>query len=122
MRRWGLFMSKKPKTFHDIVEKNFEQLDLYTTAITRAHGENHPEAFEVRELFETINQKVQEAGGDKPDLNTEFTKLRIITENYKAPKGVCGTYVGTYNMLSEIDEIYYGKQVKGEINYAKSSY
>src|SRR5699024_4099630 len=43
------------QTFNEVITNHFEKLDLYTTAITRAHGKNHPEAFEVRELFETIS-------------------------------------------------------------------
>ena len=35
-------------------EANDEMLDLYTNAITKAHGKNHPEVFEVRKLYETI--------------------------------------------------------------------
>lgn len=102
-------MSRTVTPFNEIVEKNFEQLDLYTTAITRAHGKSHPEAFEVRELFEKINAKVQDAGSEKPDLADEFAQLRNITNNYKAPKGVCGTYVGTYNMLSEAHQAYHAE-------------
>lgn len=97
------------KSFEDILHKDFEQLDLYTRAITRAHGKSHPEAFDVREVFEKIHEKVQTTGDCKPDLHSEFIKIRILTENYKAPKGVCGTYVGTYNMLAELDEAYYTK-------------
>ena len=41
----------------EFFEKNDETLDLYTKAITRAHGKNHPEVFEVRNLY----QKIQEA-------------------------------------------------------------
>lgn len=100
---------QKKESFEEIIAKDFELIDLYTKAITRAHGESHPEAFDVREVFEQINEKAQTAGETKPDLDAEFTKLRIITENYRAPKGVCGTYVGTYKMLSELDAAYYAQ-------------
>jgi iron-sulfur cluster repair protein YtfE (RIC family) len=99
-------MSEQTKTFNEIVENYFEKLDLYTTAITRAHGKNHPEAFEVRELFETLNTKVKEAGTSKPNLDAEFAQLRKVTDNYTIPGDVCETYAGTYNMLSEADEAY----------------
>ena len=99
-------MSEQIRTFNKVVEDDFSKLDLYTTAITRAHGENHPEAFEVRELFEKINAKVTDAGTSKPNLDEEFTKLREITNHYTIPEDVCETYAGTYNMLSELDKSY----------------
>ncbi|OCA89333.1 hypothetical protein A8F94_23555 [Bacillus sp. FJAT-27225] len=61
-------------------------MDLYTIAITRAHGKNHPEVFEVRALFEGINEKVKEAGASNPSLDAEFTQLRKITDNYMIPE------------------------------------
>ncbi len=100
-------MSEQTVTFNEVVENNFSTLDLYTTAITRAHGKNHPEAFEVRELFEVMNEKVKEAGTEKPNLDEEFTKLRNITDNYTIPGDVCETYAGVYNMLSEADKSYH---------------
>lgn len=100
-------MSEQTVPFNEIVENYSSKLDLYTTAITRAHGKNHPEAFEVRELFEVMNDKVKEAGKEKPNLDEEFTKLRDITDNYTIPGDVCETYAGVYNMLSEADKSYH---------------
>src|SRR5690625_3715783 len=100
-------MSEQLATFHEVAEKYFSTLDLYTTAITRAHGKNHPEAFEVRELFEAMNAKVQKAGTNKPHLDEEFAQLRKITANYKIPGDVCETYASVYIMLAEIDKSYH---------------
>ncbi|AQL55595.1 MULTISPECIES: iron-sulfur cluster repair di-iron protein, ric [Bacillales] len=94
------------QTFNEVITNHFEKLDLYTTAITRAHGKNHPEAFEVRELFEKLSKKVKDAGANKPDLDVEFAQLRKITNNYAIPGDVCETYAGTYEMLSEVDKAY----------------
>lgn len=94
------------QTFNELITNHFEKLDLYTTAITRAHGKNHPEAFEVRELFETISGKVKDEGTNKPDLDAEFAQLRKITDNYTIPGDVCETYAGTFEMLSEVDKAY----------------
>ncbi|MFL2116476.1 iron-sulfur cluster repair di-iron protein, ric [Marinilactibacillus psychrotolerans] len=94
------------QTFNEVITNHFEKLDLYTTAITRAHGKNHPEAFEVRELFETISGKVKDVGTNKPDLDAEFAQLRKITDNYTIPGDVCETYAGTFEMLSEVDKAY----------------
>jgi len=100
-------MSEQIITFNTVVERDFSKLDLFTTAITRAHGKSHPEVFEVRALFETMHSKIKEAGINNPDLDTEFTKLRKITDHYTVPKDVCETYAGTYEMLSEADKAYY---------------
>ncbi|MFL2132756.1 iron-sulfur cluster repair di-iron protein, ric [Desemzia sp. FAM 24101] len=93
-------------TFNEAANKNFEKLDLFTAAITRAHGKNHPEAFEVRDLFSAINEKTHAAGSAKPDLDAEFTQLREITDNYVIPGDVCETYAAVYNMLLETDQAY----------------
>lgn len=92
--------------FNNLVKNYFEKLALYTSAITRAHGESHAEAFEVRELFETISEKVKGAGETKPDLHAEFSQLRNVTDNYTIPNDVCETYAGTYELLSELDKAY----------------
>lgn len=93
-------------TFNKTGSKYFPKLELFTLAITRAHGKNHPEAFEVHELFNTINAKTKEAGLTKPDLDNEFARLRVITDDYTVPQDVCETYAAVYNMLSEIDKAY----------------
>ncbi|HLR65522.1 MAG TPA: iron-sulfur cluster repair di-iron protein, ric [Virgibacillus sp.] len=100
-------MSNQTATFNEVVENNFSTLDLYTTAITRAHGENHPEAFEVRELFEVMNEKIKETGANNVNLDEEFTRMRDVTDNYTIPGDVCETYAGVYNMLSEADKSYH---------------
>lgn len=92
--------------FKEAVNNHFKQLDLFTSAITRAHGKNHPEAFEVRELFSKIKEKTQAAGIANPNLDTEFSKLREVTNQYAVPDDVCETYAAVYNMLSEIDRAY----------------
>lgn len=97
----------KQTTFNEIAKNYADDLDLYTTAITRAHGKSHPEAFEVRELYEGIQEKVTETDTDKPNLDEEFTQLRNITDNYTIPGDVCETYAAVYNMLAELDEAYH---------------
>ena len=94
-------------TFKEATKHYFEKLELFTVAITRAHGKNHPEAFEVRELFSAMNEKTKEAGSGKPDLEAEFTQLRMITNHYTIPGDVCETYAGVYNMLSKTDQAYH---------------
>lgn len=92
--------------FEEVVNKNFEKLELFTTAITRAHGKNHPEAFEVMELFNTMKEKIQTSDGAKPGLGREFKQLREVTDQYTIPDDVCETYASVYNMMSELDRAY----------------
>ena len=100
-------MSEQTRTFNEVIEEYSSKLDLFTSAITRAHGKHYPETFEVRELYEVMNAKIKEAGTDKPNLDEEFTRLRKITDNYTIPGDVCETYAGAYNMLSEADKTYH---------------
>ena len=100
-------MTEQTATFHDFTNNHFEKLDLFTTAITRAHGKNHPEAFEVREIFESMNEKVKASGTKKPDLDEAFKQLRKITDHYTVHDDVCETYAGVYHMLLEAEEAYY---------------
>lgn len=93
-------------TINEYINGNHEKLELFTTAITRAHGKNHPEAFDVRELYTQLEEKVQDAGTKKPDLDAEFIKLREVTGNYTVPGDVCGTYEAVYNMLEKADKVY----------------
>lgn len=100
-------MSEQIRTFNEVVEEYSSKLDLFIKAITRAHGKHHPEAFEVRELYEAMNAKINEAGTGKPNLDEEFTRLRKVTDYYTIPGDVCETYAGTYNMLLEADKSYH---------------
>lgn len=93
-------------TIQRFLTTNQEKLDLYTTAITRAHGKNHPEAFEIRDLYTQLAAKTNKAGETKPDLEAEFTQLRALSSNYTVPDDVCETYAAVYQMLSEADTIY----------------
>lgn len=98
---------------NEYIKGNHEKMDLFTTAITRAHGQNHPEAFDVRELYTQLETKVKEAGAEKPNLDAEFAQLREVTSNYAVPGDVCGTYEAVYNMLEEADKVYSTSELKG---------
>lgn len=97
----------KTRTFKEVAADYFDKLDLYTKAITRAHGDLHPEAHEVRELFAAIRAKVKKSVNKLPDLKDEFAQLRKITNHYKIPEDVCDTYAAVYHMLSEVDRAYH---------------
>lgn len=100
-------MSQQKLTFKEFVNTNFEKLDLFTTAITRAHGKNHPEAFDVRKLFEAIHEKINESGPNIPTLDDELKQLRTVTNDYKIPNDVCETYASVYEMLQTLDQLYH---------------
>ena len=113
---------RKPKTFHDIVQINYQTLEFYTQAIQHAHGKDHPEVFDVRKIFKRIMEKVNEAEEVIPNLDAELSDLREVTKDYAVPKKVCGIYASTYDMLSKIDQAYEAENKKGERHHEKSSH
>ncbi len=94
------------KTFNEVKKTLFPTLERFVPVVARVHGEHHPEFHEVHKLFDSINEKIKEAGLEKPELNDEFIKLREITSNYTVPGDVCESYEAVYNMLAEVDEAY----------------
>lgn len=93
-------------TFNEAKEKNFEKLDQFTPIVQRVHGENHPEFHEVKDLWENIYKKTEDADADKPKLNAEFSRLREVTNYYEVPGDVCESYEAVYHMLEEVDTAY----------------
>ena len=89
------------KDFESFKNENFEKLDLYTTAIIRAHGERHPEFTDIRQSFE----KIQTTGVNE-DLTGEFENLQALTNDYQAPADTCETVVATFDLLKQADELY----------------
>jgi len=74
--------------------------------VARVHGKNHPEFYEVKELFDVLEEKTREAGSKVPELQEEFAKLREITSNYTVPGDVCESFEAVYTMLAELDRAY----------------
>lgn len=83
-------------------EANDEMLDLYTDAITKAHGKNHPEVFDVRKVYEIIQHKIRD---NNLDLSNEFSELRALTKDYTIPDDACETFTKTYQLLKQFDEL-----------------
>ncbi len=96
------------KKFSEVVEKNFERLELYVPVVERVHGGTHPEFYDVRKFFDKINEKVKNAGSERPNLEEEFAGLRDVTGNYAIPEDVCESYEAVYEMLAELDKAYEG--------------
>ena len=94
---------KKNKEFKKVVDKNLGKLRQFVPIVDRVHGPNHPEFHEVRDVFDSLNEKIL---NDDKDLNKEFSILRKTTDNYKVPSDVCESYEAVYNMLEELDSSY----------------
>lgn len=95
------------KSYATEVKKTLLTLKKYVPVVDRVHGGNHPEFHEVRALFESVAEKIKEAGLGKPELIKEFQRLREVTDNYTVPGDVCESYEAVYNMLAEMDRAYY---------------
>lgn len=88
----------------DYLNQHQETLELYTTAITRAHGTHHPEVFQVKALYDEIAHKLAEVT-EELDVAEEFAQLRKITADYHIPDDVCPTFTATYGMLAKADSL-----------------
>lgn len=92
--------------FNQVKETHLKTLEQYVPVVAKVHGENHPEFYQVRKVYDELEKKVKDAGVEKPDLKEEFVKLREITDNYTVPGDVCESYEAVYNMLAELDKAY----------------
>lgn len=92
--------------FSEVKERNLNKLDMFVPVVERVHGGSHREFYDVRKIFDKISAKIK-AGSEKPDLDSEFKRLREITDNYTVPNDVCESYEAVYNMLAELDEAYH---------------
>lgn len=108
-------MSQSYQTFYQALDKHNEKLELFTIAITRAHGESHPEAFDVRGLYKSLvtQARVGRAGTSHLDLDDVFTNLRHVTTDYTVPDDVCPTYAEVYHLLKLLDTTYFNERTQG---------
>ena len=94
----------KNTKFNETKATHIEKLEQFTPIVERVHGEHHPEFFDVRKLFDQLNEKLQ--ANNNADLTEEFSKLREVTNHYEVPNDVCETYEAVYNMLEDLDQAY----------------
>lgn len=94
------------KKFQQIKEKNIKTLEQYVPVVERVHGEKHPEFYEVRKLFDQINEKIKDSDLETLELEDEFKELKKVTNDYTVPSDTCESYEAVYNMLSELDKAY----------------
>ncbi|MDO5047755.1 MAG: iron-sulfur cluster repair di-iron protein, ric [Anaerococcus sp.] len=87
-------------------DENFDLLDQFMPIVKRVHGQNHPEFFEVADIYDDIKAKI-----DKKDLNLdkEFKQLKETTDDYKIPQDVCETYEKIYKDLESLNKLYQEK-------------
>ncbi len=97
---------KNKQTFNEAKAEHFQTLKQYVPVVARVHGKSHPEFHEVHKVFNAINAKIKASGPEIPELNEEFAKLRVITNNYTVPGDVCESYEAVYKMLAELDKAY----------------
>lgn len=88
------------------VREYFEEydktLDLFTSALLKAHGKEHPEVFKVRDIYEDIQTKLE---ADETNYQKELQALEMVTSNFKIPYDVCETFEKTYEMFKEAHTI-----------------
>lgn len=89
-------------TVKTYLDERHDKLDFYTKAITNAHGQNHPEVFDVRQQYVRLCLDAR----DGKNLDENFAELRQTTHNYAIPNDVCPVFKATYHMLENADEIY----------------
>lgn len=89
--------------FTQFMEKEQEKLDLYTQAVVKVHGKNHPEIFKVESLYRDLQAH---KGKDFGKIEEIFQELRQVTDHYKVPEDVCETYRAVYSTLEEADAHY----------------
>ncbi|TDW26064.1 hypothetical protein EDD63_10285 [Breznakia blatticola] len=88
-------------TVKDYIQEHQERLDLYTKAIVNAHGQHHPEVYEVRELYKEIEMRSLH----HQDIQQTVARLKAVTSDFAVPSDVCQTFLQTYEMLGELAEI-----------------
>ena len=93
--------------FNEVRAQHMERLKQFTPIVERVHGEHHPEFFKVHELFNQLNEKLENETDESVDLKQEFTALRTVTDNYAVPGDVCESYEAVYNMLEDLDQAYF---------------
>ena len=92
------------ETLQQVWEKHAKKLELYVPVVTRVHGQSHPEFLEVKNIFESLANKIK--ANASPDLTDEFSQLRTVTTNYTVPPESCETFAAVYQMLQELDTAY----------------
>jgi regulator of cell morphogenesis and NO signaling len=116
---------------HSYLNANLPRNSEMVNAVLRAHGEAHPELFEVHKLFHQLKAELEQhlikeevslypsmlksendqsnkviiEIEDEHDVAGEILKqLREITQNYTVPQDGCSTYKRLYDKLEEMEK------------------
>lgn len=90
------------KKFKEKNKESINTLKQYIPIVSRVHGSNHLEFYEVEKEFNIILDKLEKS----EDLKSEFVNIRKITSNYTIPKDVCESYETVYKLIEELDKSY----------------
>lgn len=78
------------------------ELDTYTKAITKVHGQAHPEVFQVRQIYLTMQAKIDQG---EAELDQEFEQLAQVTGHYDLPEDACQAFSKVYQDLKQADQL-----------------
>lgn len=84
----------------EFLKNHHDQLDTFTKAVAKVHGNHHPEVIEVRKIYQQIDQKLNDGIND---LDAEFDSLRKVTSNYEIPDDACEAFSTVYQVLHQAD-------------------
>lgn len=86
----------------EFLKNHRNQLDTFTKAVAKVHGNHHPEVIEVRKVYRQIDHKLNV--GDN-DFDAEFESLRKVTSNYEIPDDACEAFSTVYQVLHQADTL-----------------
>lgn len=86
----------------DTLSQSQDTLTLYTSAITRAHGTNHPEVFKVQDLYHAILKQ----GDLSSQADQLWQDMWILTNHFAIPSDVCPTFEKTYQHLAHLYQLF----------------
>lgn len=84
----------------EFLKNHHDQLDTFTKAVEKVHGNHHPEVIEVRKIYQQIDQKLNDGIND---LDAEFDSLRKVISNYEIPDDACEAFSTVYQVLHQAD-------------------
>ena len=86
----------------DFFEQNDEQLTLYTKAITKAHGAEHPEVFRIYELYKQLKDK---ANTNNWNFSSELNEMSLLTDHFSVPSDACEAMTTVYQKLAHLSRL-----------------
>ena len=87
----------------DLYKTLEEELQMIVPVVERVHGKEHPEFYDVKKLYDSLHENI-----DNEDFDFEglFAELQKITDNYTVPGNVCKKKKKVYVSLEELNKQY----------------